>query len=102
MCLCIPHTAHELAFPASLRFDELFVLAAQAVAFRNSHGAVSPGAPRRKRQSVRSEGDLTSCDVQREMCLRFANARGLRVSGERFDDEGISGATIDRPALQRL
>jgi DNA invertase Pin-like site-specific DNA recombinase len=51
---------------------------------------------------VRSEGDLTSCDVQREMCLRFANARGLRVSGERFDDEGISGATIDRPALQRL
>jgi DNA invertase Pin-like site-specific DNA recombinase len=54
------------------------------------------------RQSVRSEGDLTSCEVQREMCLRFAKARGLRVSGERFDDEGISGATLERPALQRL
>lgn len=54
------------------------------------------------RQSVRGEGDLTSCDVQREMCLRFAKARGLRVSGERFDDEGISGATLERPALQQL
>ena len=54
------------------------------------------------RQSVRGEGDLTSCEVQREMCLRFANSRGLRVSGERFDDEGITGATLDRTALQRL
>lgn len=47
------------------------------------------------RQSVRREGDLTSCDVQREMCLRFAKSRGMRVSGERFDGEGISGATIE-------
>ena len=54
------------------------------------------------RQSVRSEGDLTSCEVQRELCLRFAKARGFRVSGERFDDEGISGATLERPALQQL
>ena len=54
------------------------------------------------RQSVQSEGDLTSCEVQREICLRFARARGLRVVSERFDDEGISGATLERPALQRL
>ena len=54
------------------------------------------------RQSVRTEGDLTSCEVQREMCLRFAKPRGLRVSSERFDDEGISGATLERPALRRL
>jgi site-specific DNA recombinase len=54
------------------------------------------------RQSVRGEGDLTSCEVQREMCFRFAQARGLHVSGERFDEEGISGATLERPALQRL
>ena len=54
------------------------------------------------RQSVRSEGELTSCEVQREMCLRLAKSRGLRVSGERFDDEGISGAKLERPALQRL
>jgi DNA invertase Pin-like site-specific DNA recombinase len=53
------------------------------------------------RQSVRSEGDLTSCEVQREMCWRFAKARGFRVSRESFDDEGISGATLERPALQR-
>jgi site-specific DNA recombinase len=54
------------------------------------------------RQSVRGEGDLTSCEVQREICFRFAKAPGLHVSGERFDDEGISGATLERPALQRL
>lgn len=54
------------------------------------------------RQSVRSEGDLTSCEVQREMCLRFAKARGFRVSRESFDDEGISGENLERPALQRL
>jgi len=54
------------------------------------------------RQSVRGEADLTSCEVQHEMCLRFAKARGLHVSSERFDDEGISGATPERPALQRL
>lgn len=54
------------------------------------------------RQSVRSEGDLTSCEVQREMCMRFAKSRGLPVSGERFDDEGITGVTLERPALQRL
>lgn len=54
------------------------------------------------RQSVRGEGDLTSCEVQHEMCMRFAKARGLRVPGERFDDEGISGATLERPALRRL
>jgi DNA invertase Pin-like site-specific DNA recombinase len=54
------------------------------------------------RQSVRSEGDLTSCEVQREMCWRFAKARGFRVSRDSFDDEGISGTTLERPALQRL
>ena len=47
MCSRISHNARGLAFPASLRFEVLSGLAAQAVAFRNSHGAVSPGAPRR-------------------------------------------------------
>lgn len=32
----------------------------------------------------------------------FRKGEGLRVSDERFDDEGISGTTIERPALQRL
>ena len=54
------------------------------------------------RQSVRTEGDLTSCEVQREICSQFARSRGLRILPERFDDEGISGATLDRPALNRL
>jgi len=58
------------------------------------------------RQSVaRPNDDFTSCDAQRDMCLvRIrANAfQGWIVLGERFDDFGESGATMDRPALQRL
>ena len=54
------------------------------------------------RQSARKEGDLTSCDVQREVCIQFARARGLHVLEERFDDQGVSGATLERPALKRL
>ncbi len=58
------------------------------------------------RQSVaRPNDDFTSCDAQRDMCLvRIrANAfQGWIVLEERFDDLGESGATMDRPALQRL
>lgn len=59
------------------------------------------------RQSVKTESDLTSCEVQREICLQFLNSRqraGLRlkVLDECFDDQGRSGADLDRPALQRL
>jgi site-specific DNA recombinase len=54
------------------------------------------------RQSTKTEGDLTSCEVQREICARFAQARGLLALDERFDDDGKSGASLNRPALQRL
>ena len=56
---------------------------------------------------MKTESDLTSCEVQREICLQFPNSRqraGLRlkVLDECFDDQGRSGADLDRPALQRL
>ena len=56
------------------------------------------------RQSVRSESDLSSCEVQRDLCRQFLRTRhpDLVALDEHFDDEAVSGATLDRPALQRL
>ncbi|MBI4906258.1 MAG: recombinase family protein [Acidobacteria bacterium] len=57
------------------------------------------------RQSVSSESDPSSCQVQFERCESFVRSQrsigGLLIS-DRFDDDGCSGATSDRPALQRL
>lgn len=57
------------------------------------------------RQSVDSDSDLSSCDVQFEACRAFVQSQagaGWVAIDERFDDEGYSGATLDRPALDRL
>jgi DNA invertase Pin-like site-specific DNA recombinase len=57
------------------------------------------------RQSVASDDDLSSCQVQFEVCESYVRSQqsvGWVLLPERFDDEGYSGATTDRPALQRL
>ncbi len=60
------------------------------------------------RQSVVRAGDdpaLASCAVQRTLCTEFIRSlawRGWYPVGEHFDDEGYSGATIERPGLERL
>ena len=57
------------------------------------------------RQSSNTDTDLTSCQVQFDACRSFLDAHkdnGWMWIGERFDDEGWSGATLDRPALRRL
>ena len=60
------------------------------------------------RQSVVRAGDdpaLSSCAVQRSICTEFIRSlawRGWYPIGEHFDDEGYSGATIERPGLERL
>jgi site-specific DNA recombinase len=60
------------------------------------------------RQSVAHGGGdpaLASCVLQREKCLDFVRAHerhGWRALDERFDDEGYSGATVERPGLERL
>jgi site-specific DNA recombinase len=46
--------------------------------------------------------ELSSCAIQREACAVFAAAQGWSIVDEVFDDVGFSGATLDRPALQRL
>lgn len=59
------------------------------------------------RQSVaRADGpEFTSCDAQRDACLAFIKAHAMEdwfPIDERFEDKGESGASKERPALQRL
>lgn len=57
------------------------------------------------RQSVESQTDLSSCQVQFDLCSAYVQSqrsRGYVVVEERFDDEGYSGTSLDRPALHRL
>jgi len=57
------------------------------------------------RQSVEKLADFSSCDAQFQVCQDFADAIGERDRhwcGQRFDDEGQSGATLDRPAMKKL
>jgi len=57
------------------------------------------------RQSVDRLADFSSCEAQFHTCRDFAEATGepgLQWCGQRFDDEGQSGATLDRPGMRRL
>lgn len=57
-----------------------------------------------RQSSVPHHGD-TSCEFQFDACLSLVKARagiGWTWVGTRFDDPGFSGATMDRPGLQRL
>lgn len=51
------------------------------------------------------EQDFNSLDAQREACEAFVKSQkglGWKVLRKRYDDGGISGGTMDRPALQEL
>jgi site-specific DNA recombinase len=51
------------------------------------------------------DGDLTTLDVQRQACEAFIASQaavGWTCQPARYDDGGFSGATTERPALQRL
>src|SRR5689334_6185003 len=56
------------------------------------------------RQSVERPSDLSSCEAQFERCQLMIRDQsdGLEWIGTRFDDEGQSGGTLDRPAMNRL
>ena len=57
------------------------------------------------RVSVESQDDISSRDVQFELCsayIRSLRSLGLELIEERFSDDGLSGTTLERPALLRL
>lgn len=57
------------------------------------------------RQSASSNDDLSSCAIQYRACAAYVQSMrelGWLLVAERFDDDGYSGATLDRPALTRL
>lgn len=57
------------------------------------------------RQSASSNDDLSSCEIQYQSCAAYVYSMreiGWLLVAERFDDDGYSGATLDRPALARL
>ena len=59
----------------------------------------------RKSSEEGLEQNFNSLDAQREACEAFIASQkheGWRVLPELYDDGGFSGATIERPALQRL
>ncbi len=59
----------------------------------------------RKSSEEGLEQDFNSLDAQREACEAFIASQkreGWSPVGEMYDDGGFSGATIERPAFQRL
>ncbi len=59
----------------------------------------------RKSSEEGLEQDFNSLDAQRESCEAFIASQkheGWSALAEMYDDGGISGATMDRPALKRL
>jgi DNA invertase Pin-like site-specific DNA recombinase len=59
----------------------------------------------RKSSEEGLEQDFNSLHAQREACeafLRSQAGEGWRLSKTHYDDGGLSGATMERPALQRL
>lgn len=59
----------------------------------------------RKSSEEGLEMEFNSLDAQREACEAYIvsqKAEGWTLVPDRYDDGGISGGTLDRPALQRL
>ena len=57
----------------------------------------------RKSTTAGLEMDFNSLDAQREACTAYIQRQpGWTLVNERYEDGGFSGATIERPAFQRL
>ena len=57
------------------------------------------------RQSKQGDADFSSCDAQFHTCQEYAKQSGepsLYWINQHFEDEGYSGATLDRPGMRRL
>ncbi|MRX35331.1 recombinase family protein [Aminobacter sp. MDW-2] len=59
----------------------------------------------RKSSEEGLDQEFNSLDAQREACAAFIASQmglGWKLVADRYDDGGISGGTMERPALQRL
>lgn len=59
----------------------------------------------RKSSDEGLDQEFNSLDAQRAACEAFILSQageGWKAIGTRYDDGGVSGGTMDRPALQRL
>ncbi|MEO5376049.1 MAG: recombinase family protein, partial [Alphaproteobacteria bacterium] len=68
-------------------------------------GRVSCAVYTRKSSEEGLEMEFNSLDAQREACEAFVasqKAEGWLLVPDRYDDGGISGGTLERPALKRL
>ena len=74
-------------------------------------GAISAPSNRRcaiytrKSSEEGLEQEFNSLDAQREACeayIRSQKSAGWTVLSDMYDDGGVSGGTLERPALQRL
>ncbi len=57
------------------------------------------------RQSRTADSEFSSCQAQFDACLQFVRSQagvGWYYSQPRYDDEGGSGESLDRPGLERL
>jgi DNA invertase Pin-like site-specific DNA recombinase len=59
----------------------------------------------RKSTEAGLEQDFNSLDAQREACAAFIKSQaqeGWQLLAQNYDDGGLSGASLERPALQQL
>jgi len=59
----------------------------------------------RKSSEEGLDQEFNSLDAQREACEAFVKSQaslGWKLSSKRYDDGGISGSTLNRPAVQEL
>ena len=74
---------------------------------------MKPAAPKPQRCAIYTRKstehnlnlEFNSLDAQREACEAYIKSQaheGWRLVPDRYDDGGLSGASLDRPALQKL
>src|SRR5271166_3784334 len=100
---------HRMA-PARMRLES-WLPRSRHMASRSAAGSNRPPAKlfcaiyTRKSSEEGLEQDFNSLDAQREACEAFIASQkreGWALVGDMYDDGGFSGATMERPAFQRL
>ena len=109
------HYRNKVVGPTVLRDRQMNEHFTPAEASSNTHSSNTRGrqtAPRlrcaiytRKSTDEGLDQDFNSLDAQREACAAYITSQaslGWKLSPKFYDDGGISGGTMERPALQQL